>query len=94
MKQEAELDYLMEIERRRDKSSSMHNDDMSHFELRRDINLQLSDEGVIFDGGSIDEAYEHASTITTERESVESGLGLRRSRSGGSHNASAIRGRC
>ena len=86
MKQEQELDYLMEIERRRDYASHKHtlhhNYDLSH--------LHLSDEGVIFDGGSVDD---HASTITTERESVESGLGLRRSRSGGSQSVFSGKGK-
>ncbi len=90
MKHEQELDYLMEIERRRDHGSHKH--DPSPYDMRRDINLHLSDEGIIFDGGSVDEGYEHASTITTERESVESGLGMRRSRSNGSQNMFPHRG--
>lgn len=38
--------------------------------------LHLSDEGAILDGMSIEDVGEHGSSIATERESVESGVGM------------------
>ncbi|XP_072182179.1 uncharacterized protein [Diadema setosum] len=45
--------------------------------LQRNPSLQLSDEGVIIDGASWDDGLEPGSVATTERESVESGVGSR-----------------
>ena len=54
---------------------------MGHIEarhaLQRNPSLQFSDEGVIIDGASWDGTLEAGSVATTERESVESGVGSR-----------------
>lgn len=40
------------------------------------LSIHLSDEGAFLDGMSMEDAGEHGSSITTERESVESGVGM------------------
>ncbi|KAJ8047929.1 Kalirin [Holothuria leucospilota] len=57
-------------------------DDLLHKLSQADVpgegapSIHLSDEGAFLDGMSMEDAGEHGSSITTERESVESGVGM------------------